>query len=142
MLTRSACRLLCTRHVPQAAFAAVQARSVQAKGAPGSKLPRSQPEHSTATFAMLSLLHNAGWPNHLLWEQWQAAHPPGTVALFAHMKVTRGVACSDDMQLQVFSRVLVGAAPAQLSTLGTTAVRVARQHTVGWCQLRPRYARS
>jgi hypothetical protein len=58
-------------------------------GRPGAVWPRSLPEHSTATFAQLMLLHSAGWPNHKLWQAWQAAHPPGTLALFAHMKVSQ-----------------------------------------------------
>jgi hypothetical protein len=36
------------------------------------------------------LLHVAGWPNHIMWEQWQAAHPAGSLTLFVHMKVGRG----------------------------------------------------
>lgn len=70
----------------QVAFATVAERVAGKAGS--SKFPRSLPEHATATFAMLMLLHSAGWPNHLLWEQWQAAHPPGSVALFAHMKAS------------------------------------------------------
>jgi hypothetical protein len=88
----------------QAAFADIQARYSQASAdaaaaaaaAPGrgrgSKWPRALPEHSTATYAQLLLLHGAGWPNHIMWEHWQAAHPAGSLALFAHMKVS--VSCS------------------------------------------------
>jgi hypothetical protein len=72
---------------PQAAFAGIQARLAEAAAKGSGKLPRSLPEHSTATFAMLMLLHSAGWPNHLLWERWQAAHPPGSLTMFVHMKV-------------------------------------------------------
>lgn len=74
----------------QDAFAALQTRMSQSQASGkgnGGKLPRSLPEHGTATFAMLMLLHSAGWPNHLLWEHWQGAHPPGAVAMFVHMKV-------------------------------------------------------
>lgn len=53
----------------------------------GSKWPRTLPEHSTATFAQLMLLHQAGWPNHLMWEHWQDAHAPGSLTMFVHMKV-------------------------------------------------------
>jgi hypothetical protein len=71
-------------------------------GGKGSQWPRTLPEHSSCTFAQLMLLHGAGWPNHLLWEHWQAAHPPGSLGMFVHMKVcgwlvqayyNRGVAC-------------------------------------------------
>lgn len=51
------------------------------------KWSRTLPEHSTASFAMLLLVHSAGWPNHLLWEQWLSAHPQGYACLFTHMKV-------------------------------------------------------
>jgi hypothetical protein len=51
-----------------------------------SKLPRPHPEHSTAQFVMLIMVHTPGWPNHVLWEQWAAAHPEGTVALMVHVK--------------------------------------------------------
>lgn len=57
-------------------------------GKAGSKgWPRTLPEHSTATFAQLMLLHGAGWPNHLMWERWQQAHPAGSLTMFVHMKV-------------------------------------------------------
>jgi hypothetical protein len=96
----------CTPPV-QAAFADIQARYSQAAvataaaadadapqpGKTATKWPRSQPEHSTATFAQLMLLHGAGWPNHLMWEHWQAAHPAGSLALFVHMKVTGDSVC-------------------------------------------------
>jgi len=38
-------------------------------------------------YAQVVLLHEAGWPNHDIWLQWQAAHEPGRVTLFTHVKV-------------------------------------------------------
>jgi len=89
----------------QAAFAGIKARcsaqlpagslSVAAAAAGGgggptprtTKWPRSLPEHTTAVYAQVVLLHEAGWPNHDIWLQWQAAHEPGSVTLFTHVKV-------------------------------------------------------
>lgn len=74
----------------QAAFAELQASCAQGPAVlPGghTKWPRTLPEHSSCTYAQLMLLHGAGWPNHVLWEHWQGAHPPGSVALFVHLKV-------------------------------------------------------
>lgn len=76
----------------QAAFADIQSRYSHSSpqlpgGKAGGKWPRTLPEHSTASFAQLMLLHGAGWPNHLMWENWQAAHPAGALTMFVHMKV-------------------------------------------------------
>lgn len=83
----------------QAAFADIQSRYSYSTpqpppgGKPGAKWPRILPEHSTASFAQLMLLHGAGWPNHIMWEHWQAAHAPGSLTMFVHMKVREVVGC-------------------------------------------------
>ncbi len=71
----------------QDAFSSVVARTQAVLSRSTIKHPRPLPEHSTARFAMLILLHGSGWPNHLLWERWQDAHQQGEVALTVHMKV-------------------------------------------------------
>jgi hypothetical protein len=48
---------------------------------------RPLPDQETASFAMLMMLHGAGWPNHELWEQWQQQHEPGAVTMMVHLKV-------------------------------------------------------
>jgi hypothetical protein len=50
---------------------------------------RPLPDQDTASFAMLMMLHGAGWPNHELWEQWQQQHEPGEVTMMVHLKVGR-----------------------------------------------------
>jgi hypothetical protein len=45
------------------------------------------PDQDTARFAMLMMLHGAGWPNHELWEQWQQQHEQGEITLMVHLKV-------------------------------------------------------
>jgi hypothetical protein len=50
---------------------------------------RPLPDQETASFAMLMMLHGAGWPNHELWEQWQQQHEPGEVTMMVHLKVGR-----------------------------------------------------
>ncbi|KAF6259584.1 hypothetical protein COO60DRAFT_995842 [Scenedesmus sp. NREL 46B-D3] len=47
---------------------------------------RPLPDQETARFAMLMMLHGAGWPNHELWEQWQQQHEPGEVTMMVHLK--------------------------------------------------------
>ncbi|WIA30500.1 hypothetical protein OEZ86_000584 [Tetradesmus obliquus] len=44
------------------------------------------PDQDTAHFAMLMMLHSAGWPNAELWEQWQQQHEPGEVTMMVHLK--------------------------------------------------------
>jgi hypothetical protein len=51
------------------------------------------PDQETASFAMLMMLHGAGWPNHELWEQWQQQHEPGEVTMMVHLKVGRLQRC-------------------------------------------------
>lgn len=43
--------------------------------------------HVCCCAAVLTVLHGAGWPNHVFWQRWVEAHPPGDVALMVHMKV-------------------------------------------------------
>lgn len=80
--------------VRQAAFSDIQSRCSQpvqlVKACGARQWPRTLAEHSTASFAQLMLLHQAGWPNHVMWEHWQAAHTPGSMAMFVHMKVSGG----------------------------------------------------
>jgi hypothetical protein len=80
---------MCAVHV-QAAWSDIQARYCQSTAAAQYRdsWTGTLPEHSTATYAQLMLLHGAGWPNHNIWQHWQDAHPPGSLAMFVHMKVT------------------------------------------------------
>jgi hypothetical protein len=42
--------------------------------------PRAEPGDALARFAVLVLLHNPGWPNAMMWENWVSAHTPEAVA--------------------------------------------------------------
>lgn len=81
------CNLHC---VLQARFMSVLDHGIECPAALQAK--HSRPEHSTARFAVLVMLHNAGFPNHLFWERWVDTHPAGDVALVVHMKVRLGSA--------------------------------------------------
>jgi hypothetical protein len=77
--------------LPQAAFADMQSQQDAASKTGGStkSWPRTLPEHSTATFVQLMLLHNTGWPSANIWQRWQAAHTEGSLAICSHLKVCR-----------------------------------------------------